>query len=64
MRKIPKFYVSSWCGNFVEMHCFGIVSAEFRAICPIPQNFYIRKLYEITVIYDVSLIKKEMLNRM
>ena len=25
MRKIPCFYLNSWCGNFVERHSFSIV---------------------------------------
>ena len=26
LRKILQFYLISWCGNFVEKHCFRIVS--------------------------------------
>ena len=30
MRKIPKFHLISWCGNFVEKHSFRIVSGAVR----------------------------------
>ena len=43
LRKIPKFQLIFWCGNFVEKH-------SFRAF---PQNFHTRKLDEISVFYAV-----------
>ena len=42
-RKIPKFHLISWCGNFVERH----------GNCVFPQNFHTRKLVEISVFYAV-----------
>ena len=57
LRKVPKFHLISWCGNFKEMHSF----AEFRAYRPkicgnnaFPQNFYISKLDESSVFYTVT----------
>ena len=28
LRKIPSFHLTSWCGNFVEMHSSRIVSGD------------------------------------
>ena len=30
MRKIPKCYLISWCGNFVERQSFGKASGDLR----------------------------------
>ena len=49
MRKIIKFQLISWSGNFVKRHCFRIVSDESH----FPQNCHARKLSEISVFYAV-----------
>ena len=33
LRKIPKFFLISWCGNFVETHSFYRVSGALRKLC-------------------------------
>ena len=43
LRKMPKFYLISWCENFVE-------TAKFPKVFAFPQNFHTRKLGEISVI--------------
>ena len=49
LRKIPKFYLISWCGNFVESHGF------FWENCAFPQNFHTQKLGKILVFCAVYL---------
>ena len=44
LRKISKFHLISWCGNFVERHSFRRVSGDFHTA----------KLGEITVFYAVQ----------
>ena len=43
LRKIPKFHLISWCGDFLERHSFCIVSDDFHTM----------KLCEITAFYAV-----------
>ena len=49
LRKIPQLHLISWCGNFVERQ---FVSACGN--CTFLQNFYTRKLGEITAFYAVE----------
>ena len=52
--KILKHFPSSWCRNFVKTHSFHKVSGKstepLQKLC-VPQNFYNKKLVEITVFY-------------
>ena len=51
LRKIPKFHLISWYGNFVERHSFP----KLFGSCAFPQNFHTEKLGEITVFYGVQI---------
>ena len=46
----PSFLVWKFCGNAQRLHRFG----RFAKNCAFLQNFYIRKLGEITVFYAVA----------
>ena len=52
--KILKHFPSCWCRNFVKTHSFHKVSGKstepLQKLC-VPQNFYNKKLVEITVFY-------------
>ena len=58
MRKIPKFHLIAWCGNFEERYSFRIVLAirpKLSWNCAFPQNFHTRKLDEISVFDAVGI---------
>ena len=59
LRKILKFHLMSWCGNFVERHSLRIVSGDspetMRKLC-LSTNFHTMKLGEITVFYTVCVV--------
>ena len=46
MRKIAKFYLIFWCGNFVEMHGFGRASDKSPGFL---QNSHTRKSGKVSV---------------
>ena len=57
LQKISQFHLISFCGNFVERHSTRKVSGESPKLCGYcasPQNFHIRKLGGITVVYIVK----------
>ena len=47
---MPKFWLISWYGNFAQ---FQANHSKLCGNCAFLQNFHIRKLGEITVIYVV-----------
>ena len=54
--KVPYCHLISWCGNFVERHSFRIAVGnlpKLRWNYVFPQNFYTKKLGEITAFYAV-----------
>ena len=57
LRKIPKFHLISWCGNFVETHSFrrvlGDSHQELYGNCAFPHYYHTRKLGKIMVFYAV-----------
>ena len=56
LRKIPQFYLISWCGNFAERYSFLRVlgdSSKTMWSCAFPRNFHTTKLGEILVFYAV-----------
>ena len=54
LRKIPKFQLISWCGNFVAFGYFTKNSAETA----FQQIFHTRKLRKIWVFYAVTVVAK------
>ena len=52
--EMSKFYLISWCQNFVERHNFhSFGRTALCGNCAFPQNFHIRKLGNITTFYSV-----------
>ena len=52
--EMSKFYLISWCQNFVERHNFhSFGRTALCGNCAFPQNFHIRKLGKITTFYSV-----------
>ena len=57
LRKISKFHLMSWFGNIMETQfsqSFGWYTRKLCGSCAFPENFYTRKLGEITVFYAVE----------
>ena len=46
MRKLPKFHLISWCGNFVEVHSFRVWKLAETAF---PPNLHNKNLGKILV---------------
>ena len=53
LRKIPKFHLISWCGNFVES---TVIRSKLCGNCAFPWNFHTKKLGQIRVFCAVIII--------